>query len=96
MNGEEIIELAAVLSVVVLPMMAVTLRLTLRPLVEAILRLREGLRADAGPPLAGADAAELARLREEVARLHRTVARLQEAEAFHRALEGPAERRGPG
>jgi hypothetical protein len=80
---DEIIILLVTLVVIVVPALAVTARIAVRPLVEAIIRLREGL---AGPP-PGVRSEELQAIRDELADLRRTVERLAEIRQFDRQLE---------
>lgn len=89
MQTDDIIKLLLTCSVIVLPALGLTARFALKPIVEAILRLKDGgvLPGDSGP------AAEMRQLREEVHALRhelgqvRTdVERLQDADTFNRAL----------
>ncbi len=78
MDSGDIIELSLVFSLVVLPALGITARLALKPIVDAILRLKEGM--DSRP------AAEVQHLVEEVRQLRATVERLEVADSFHRSL----------
>jgi hypothetical protein len=94
MSVDDIIKLCIVTSLVVLPALAVTARFALKPIVDAILRLKEGGLLPNGAAAAGQElpllTAEVRQLREEMAQLQQSVTRLQDAEAFHRTLEEPA------
>lgn len=91
MDGEDIIILAMLVFLVIVPALGVTARFALKPIVDALLRLKEGgllptaLRnADDAASLT----AEVRQLRVEIAQLQQSVARLEEAESFHRGLAG--------
>jgi hypothetical protein len=86
MDGGEIIGLLAVLGVIVLPSLAIAVRLSLKPMVEAIVRLHQGLAVSKPTVPAGED---VAALRAQVERLEAKVESLAEAEAFYRALGTP-------
>lgn len=96
MDVDDIIKLCIVFSLVVLPALAVTARFALKPIVDAILRLKEGGMLPAAASAAGAEppalTAEMRQLREELALLQQTVTQLQDAESFHRSLGEPAAR----
>ena len=91
MPVDDIAKLCVIFSLVVLPALAITARFALKPIVDAILRLKEGgllsgpqnLAAGQEAPLL---ASEVRHLRAEVAQLQQSVAQLQEAETFHRTL----------
>jgi hypothetical protein len=63
------------------PALALAARLAIRPILDAIDRLREGVAGSARLPDPRVQALEA-----EVARLSRDVQRLSESEAFHRQL----------
>jgi hypothetical protein len=96
MDMDEIVQLAVVMSLVVLPALALTARFALKPIVDAILRLKEGGVFPGATAMAGGQdvpllVSEVRHLRDEMAQLQQSVAQLQEAEAFHRTLaEHPA------
>ena len=96
MDMDEIIQLCVILSLVVLPAMALTARFALKPIVDAILRLKEGGVLPGSPAVAGAQdvallTSEVRHLRDEMAQLQQTVAQLQDAATFDRSLaERPA------
>ena len=96
MDMDEIVELSIVMSLVVMPALALTARFALKPIVDAILRLKEGGVLPGSPAVAGSQdvalmTTEVRHLRDEVAQLHQSVAQLQDAETFHRSLtETPA------
>lgn len=98
---DDIIKLVLVFSVVVLPMLALTARFALKPIVDAIVRLREGgmLLGDS-PATVSSEVrqmrAELQDLHHELARTRHEVARPNDAESFNLALrEAPAPARLP-
>lgn len=90
MDAGDISELMIVFAVAVVPALGLTARFVLKPVVEALIRLKEG-----GITLAPAAArdprleAEVRALREEVADLRQVLGRIEEAESFHRALAAP-------
>lgn len=94
MPVEDIVKLCMVMSLMVLPALAVTTRFALKPIVDAILRLKEGGVLGRDQALAAQEipllVAEVRQLREEMAQLHQSVAQLQDAESFHRSLSAPA------
>lgn len=96
MPTDDIIELMLVCSLVVLPALGITARFAIKPIVDAILRLKEG-GVLPGDSAAAIDAevrqtrAEVIALREEMAHVRLELARMKEAENFHAALrEAPA------
>jgi hypothetical protein len=96
MPTRDIILLSVVFSVVVAPALGMTARFAIKPIVDALLRLKEGgvLAPAQTAALAVADTqAEVRQLREEVARLSGELAQVREAQDFHRALLEPPARR---
>ncbi|HEX6749380.1 MAG TPA: hypothetical protein VF092_18945 [Longimicrobium sp.] len=89
---DDLVKLLVICSVIVLPALAITTRFALKPIVDALLRLREGGVLQ-GERSVGTDVAtELRHLRAEVAEVRAEVARLQEVESFHAALrDAPAQ-----
>jgi hypothetical protein len=91
MEVDSIIKLLIVTSVVVIPMLGITARFALKPIVDAIVRLREGgmLPGDAAAAL-GAEVrqvrADLHQLHDEMSQVRQEMGRLREAESFHLAL----------
>lgn len=71
--------------VVGIPVMGLTARLAIKPLVESILRVREAFLEKPGD---GASAAEVERLERDVRELREQVRRLTEASEFDRKLLG--------
>ena len=97
MDVDDIVQLCVIVSLVVLPAMALTARFALKPIVDAILRLKEGGVLPGSPAAAGAQdisllTSEVRLLRDEMAQLQQSVAQLQDAESFNRSL---AERAAP-
>ena len=96
MDVDDIVKLCVIMSVVVLPALAITARFALKPIVDAIVRLKEGGLLPGSQALAGSQdvamlASEVRQLRDEMAQLQQSVAQLQDAETFHRSLtERPA------
>lgn len=90
---DDLVKLLVICSVIVLPALAITTRFALKPIVDAILRLREGglLQSERAAALNSDVATELRHLRAEIAEVRADVARLQEAESFHAALQGAPE-----
>lgn len=76
MDLELIAGLILLFLVVVVPVLAVTARFTLKPVVDAVLRTQEGFGASRGLER------RFLELEEEVRGLRRTVHELKEAEAF--------------
>ncbi len=80
-------------AVLIVPALAISARLALRPIVESMARLKE--------TFLGQDArsqsleAEVRELRAEVQSLRSDMAALQKADAFYRQLQGPKESDGP-
>jgi hypothetical protein len=75
----------------VIPALGITARIAIKPIVEAILRLRDGgvLPGDSAAALGGDVRqlrAELQNVHDELALMRADVARLREAESFHLAL----------
>lgn len=93
MEVDSIIKLMIVFSVIMLPMLGLTARFALKPIVDAILRLREsGMLPGDGTSSLAAEVrqmrAELHHLHEDVGQVRGEVARLGEAERFDLALRG--------
>jgi hypothetical protein len=95
MNTGDIVELAMVFSLVVVPALGITARIVLKPIVDAMVRLREG---GVLPTLGAAKMEneflhlreELRQMRDEMAQLQGTMSGLKDAEDFSRALREPA------
>ncbi len=75
--------------VVGVPVLGITARLAIKPLVESILRVREAFLEERRPVIA--DAGEVQRLEREVDELREQVQRLTEAAEFDRKLLGSEE-----
>jgi len=96
MPFDDLIKLMLVSSLVVLPALGLTVRFALRPIVDAILRLKEGgvLSPDSSATLAAEIRemrAQLQHTHDEVAQVRQEMTRLQEAESFNLALRQPVE-----
>ena len=83
---DDIMELLLFVVVVVLPLLTVTMRLSLKPIVDAVIQLSDGLsrskqsRGDQG------DAAALEQMQEDLAELRHKVVELEAADSFYRGL----------
>lgn len=88
METGDIIELTLVFAVVVVPSLGLTARFVLKPVVDALVRLKEGglLSGGSGSQEMLQLRSEVRQLREEMASLHGSVERLREAEEFNRVL----------
>jgi hypothetical protein len=95
MDVDGIIKLMVVTAVVVVPALGVTIRFALKPIVEAIVRLKEGgvVSSDSTAMLAEVRQlrAELQHTHDEVAQMRQELSRIQEAESFNLALRGGQE-----
>jgi hypothetical protein len=85
MTFDQWIELLAVGSIVVLPAVAITVRIALKPIVEAVVRLAQATTGSGGLPPRD-DNPAMGRMQEELAELQRKVADLEAAESFHQHL----------
>lgn len=86
MDAEEIMGFLAIGALIVVPALAISIRISLKPIVEAVLRLHEGLNRSRAEPRPDG---EQARLREQVELLEVKVQKLMESEAFYRELRSP-------
>jgi hypothetical protein len=82
---EDIVAIISLTVLIGLPVLAISTRIALKPVVEAIVRLREGLNSDS----AALQARRFERLEAEVDGLRDEVERLREAEEFQRRLQAP-------
>ena len=82
MDGGEIIGAMAVFAVLVVPSLGLTARFALKPIVESILRIRDGL--DRQTPMV--EDPRVASLQQEVLELRETVDRLSTAAEFDAQL----------
>lgn len=95
---DDLVKLCIIFSIFVLPALALTTRFALKPIVDAILRLKEGGVISGGQPAVAASqdiallAGEIRQMRDEMAQLQQSVAQLQDVDSFHRALAEPAAR----
>lgn len=93
---DDLVKLCIIFSIFVLPALALTTRFALKPIVDAILRLKEGGVISGGQAaVAGSQdiamlAGEIRQMRDEMAQLQQSVAQLQDVDSFHRALADPA------
>jgi hypothetical protein len=86
MPVDDIMELLLFVVLVVLPLLTVTLRLSLKPIVEAVLQLSDGLSRPGRSRIDGGDAEAVERMQEELSELRRKVADLEATETFYRGL----------
>jgi hypothetical protein len=86
MNPEEAVKLGILAIVICVPVLAITARLALRPIVDSIVRLREGY----GPPPSAGVERRVLELEDEVRALRSSLARLEEASHFDQALAAPS------
>lgn len=85
-------EIAAVIVTIIvlgIPIMGLTARFALKPIVESIVRLREAFANDAVVP--GPNAEDVQRLEQEIGELRDQVQRLTEAAEFDRKLLNPSD-----
>jgi hypothetical protein len=88
MEGEMIIGLMAVIGLIVIPSLAVAVRLSFKPMVEAIVRLHDALGKTGAttPAIEGNE-----EIRARLANLEAAVEELRESSAFYRELKHPRE-----
>ena len=86
MAVDDIMELLLFVVLVVLPLLTVTLRLSLKPIVEAVIQLSDGLRGSRQSRMGHEDAAALERMQEELSELREKVTELEAANTFYRGL----------
>jgi len=79
-------ELLLFVALVVLPLLTVTMRLSLKPIVEAVIQLSEGLSRSRESRIGREDAATLERMQEDLSELRQKVAELEAADSFYRGL----------
>jgi hypothetical protein len=93
MDTGDIIELTMVFALVVVPALGITARFVLKPVVDALVRLKEGGVISAGSPRPGPEVLQLRdevrQMREDMAVLHTAVLEMRDATEFHRALRDP-------
>lgn len=85
MAVDDIMELLLFVVLVVLPLLTVTMRLSLKPIVDAVIQLSEGLSGSRESRI-GEDAAALERMQEDLSELREKVAELEAANSFYRGL----------
>lgn len=88
MEGELIVGLVAVVGLILVPSLAIAVRVSLKPMVEAVVLLREALGKTTPATRASEDADET---RARLAYLEAAVSELQESSAFFRELVTPAQ-----
>lgn len=86
MAVDDIMELLLFVVLVVLPLLTVTMRLSLKPIVEAVIQLSEGLSRSSESRIGREDAAALERMQEDLSELREKVAELEAANSFYRGL----------
>jgi hypothetical protein len=86
MEGELVVGLVAVVGLILVPSLAIAVRVSLKPMVEAVVLLREAL-GKSTPAMRASEDAEATRAR--LAYLEAAVSELQEASAFFRDLRTP-------
>ncbi len=86
MTVDDIMKLLLFVVLVVLPLFSVTLRLSLKPIVEAVIQLSDGLRGSRESRIRREDAPALERMQEELSELREKVAELEAANSFYRGL----------
>lgn len=95
MDTGDVIELAMVFSLVVVPALGITARIVLKPIVDAIVRLKEGGVISSIGPGGQTDLTllrdEIRQMREEMSQLSSAVSNIQETQEFHRALRDPSQ-----
>lgn len=84
MTFDQFMEVLVVGAVVVLPALAITMRLALRPIVDAIAKLTENVRTRTDS--SSVERPSLQEMRDELRQLQQRVVELQEANAFHQSL----------
>jgi hypothetical protein len=89
MDASDIVMLLLVFFGVVVPVLGITARLAIKPMVNAIVRLRESFAQGAG---SGLVERRVLQLEDELRQVRAEVQRLAEAEAFQRELLSPPNR----
>lgn len=84
MEGELIVGLVAVVGLILVPSLAIAVRVSLKPMVEAVVLLREALGKTGSPARGHEDAYDT---QARLANLESAVAELQESIAFFRELQ---------
>lgn len=82
---EDIVAIISLTVLIGIPVLAISVRIALKPVVEAIVRVREGFSTET----AALQARRFERLEGEMDGLRAEVERLREAEEFQRRLEAP-------
>jgi TolA-binding protein len=89
MDAGAIVSLLLVFFLVVVPILGITARLAIKPMVNAIIRLRESFAQGAG---SGLVERRVLQLEDELRQVRAEVQRLAEAEEFQRELLSPPNR----
>jgi hypothetical protein len=89
MDASDIVMLLLVFFGVVVPVLGITARLAIKPMVNAIIRLRESFSQGAG---SGLVERRVLQLEDELRQVRAEVQRLAEAEEFQRELLSPPNR----
>ena len=89
MTIDNIMELLLFIVLVVLPLLGITMRLTLKPIVNAVIQLSEGLSRSRESRIGQEDAAALQRMQEDLSELRQKVAEMESAHSFYRGLIAP-------
>ncbi len=89
MDASDIVMLLLVFFLVVVPILGITARLAINPMVNAIVRLRESFAQGAG---SGLVERRVLQLEDELRQVRAEVERLAEAEEFQRELLSPPNR----
>ncbi len=85
MSPDDVLIFILVFLIVAVPILGLTARLALKPIVDAIVRLRETFADSSG----GSTERRMRALEEELRQVRAELQRLAEAEAFHRKLYAP-------
>ncbi|TVR64352.1 MAG: hypothetical protein EA422_06400 [Gemmatimonadales bacterium] len=89
MHLDMVVGLLLIFFVIVVPVLGITVRFALKPMVESLLTLRD---AFGHGPAVGARDGRILELEEEVAELRRSVKALQEARSWDDSLLAPPRR----
>jgi hypothetical protein len=94
MDTGDIVGMAMVFSLVVVPALGLTARFVLKPVVDALVRLKEGGVIMSGGARPAEDVLQLReevrQMRDDMAVLHTALLEIRDASEFHRALRDPS------